>query len=355
MSARRDIFDGGEWARPPATAHAGLWLDRFVQSVGREDKETYRDHVKQVAVIPEPAGYAAFFHRWKKSLEGMRARGCAAKATGRIILGLGNESVIETSISLHRTYGVPYLPGSALKGVAASFAHHHLGEEWKRGGESHVALFGATDTAGYVNFYDALLIPKVDNGYKEKALYPDVLTVHHQDYYSGEAKAPADWDSPNPVSFLSAVGCYWVALGAPAGCEAWVDSAYSILEAALKHTGIGAKTSSGYGRLQMEIKAGNDRHNVSWVSEAAATPPPPLDPEQKLAEDMIARIRLLPAGRVAPEIAQYAAQWKALPIAETHKRKIAGAILKKIRGAGREKKSSDKAWYQELLAAVQES
>ena len=39
----------------------------------------------------------------------------------RMALGLGNESVYETSITLHHIYGIPYIPASAIKGVVRSW------------------------------------------------------------------------------------------------------------------------------------------------------------------------------------------------------------------------------------------
>ncbi len=39
----------------------------------------------------------------------------------RMAHGLGHESVYETSITLHHTYGIPYIPASSLKGVVRSW------------------------------------------------------------------------------------------------------------------------------------------------------------------------------------------------------------------------------------------
>jgi len=40
----------------------------------------------------------------------------------RMVVGLGGESVYETSMTLHHIYGFPYIPGSAIKGVT----RHHI-------------------------------------------------------------------------------------------------------------------------------------------------------------------------------------------------------------------------------------
>ena len=39
----------------------------------------------------------------------------------RLIVGLGGESVYETSITLHHIYGIPYIPASSIKGVIRSW------------------------------------------------------------------------------------------------------------------------------------------------------------------------------------------------------------------------------------------
>ncbi|MCS6884032.1 MAG: type III-B CRISPR module RAMP protein Cmr6 [Acidobacteriota bacterium] len=135
-----------------------------------------------------------------------------AKVEGRMIVGLGQESVLEASVTLHRTYGVPYIPGSAIK-VAAAFTKM-LGDDWNENSAAYKTFFGTTDDAGYVLFFDALYVP--DSGFEGEPLWPDIMTVHHQKYYVEATKPPADWDNPIPVPFLSATGKYLVA---PSGTE----------------------------------------------------------------------------------------------------------------------------------------
>src|SRR5437588_10451823 len=111
--------------------HAGLWLDKYLCNQQREDVESRRNFVKEVAEQPEPPEYRAWFERWETMLtKKYNAQTRRVQVRGRMVVGLGSESVLEASICLHRTYGVPYIPGSALKGLAASYAHHYLGEQW---------------------------------------------------------------------------------------------------------------------------------------------------------------------------------------------------------------------------------
>ncbi len=230
------------------TTHPGLWLDKYLkEQVEGGGENAKKPHFQEVAQYPVPAAYKMFFDRWAKSLDAAGAISQIAKAQGRLAIGLGGESVLETAITLHRTYGVPYIPGSALKGLAAHYAHRRLDVEWRKGSNAYNVLFGETAEAGYVTFFDALYIPGSSKGNRPLAL--DVITVHHPDYYQGKDSAPADWDSPIPVSFLSATGSYLIALH---GAENWVKVAFKILGLALKEEGIGAKTSSGYGRMFLD-------------------------------------------------------------------------------------------------------
>lgn len=247
------------------STNAGLWLDKYLcgenqRAKFRKEKTVQSQLVEEVARLSKAAElYSDFFASWKAVLEAKEKKGETiigeAKVEGRLAIGLGDESVLETSITLHHTYGVPYLRGSALKGLAAAFARNRIGGMWeKKKSDAYKVVFGETDDSGYVTFHDALYVP--GSGHNGQALYADIMTVHHPKYYSekkenGELLPPADWDEPNPVPFLSATGKYLVALSAPKGCEQWRQAAFDILKLALAEEGIGAKTSSGYGRLQL--------------------------------------------------------------------------------------------------------
>lgn len=261
MSSRSQILakvreDFLEPLRKEQGIHAGLWLDKYIGNQSKVEKDTRSSFVKEVSVLPVSKVYEAYFASYEKMLKEYKADTRKAEVQGRMVVGLGSESVLETSIALHRTYGVPYIPGSALKGLAASYAQQHLDDDWQPEKENGAfkIVFGDTAEAGYITFFDALYVP--NTGYKGQALYPDVITVHHQDYYNGKG-SPTDMDSPNPVPFLSATGTYLVALAAPEIVDskerkAWINATFAILQNAMKTMGVGAKTSSGYGRLELE-------------------------------------------------------------------------------------------------------
>lgn len=244
-----------------ADSNAGLWLDKFIKGQNVEndvprqnDEKPFKNQlIDEVTRIETPDIYDGFFNRWQESLAEVGTKFRSLEIDGRMVIGLGAESVLETSIALHRTYGVPYISGSALKGLAASYAHKHLGSDWKKEtGNAHKFVFGSQDSAGFINFHDALYIP--NSGKNRQALWADIMTVHHGEYYGGKNVAPADWDSPVPIPFLSATGNYLAAISGGEGTDKWIEFVWLILEKVLQEEGIGAKTSSGYGRAILTNK-----------------------------------------------------------------------------------------------------
>ncbi|MEI7643920.1 MAG: type III-B CRISPR module RAMP protein Cmr6 [Chloroflexales bacterium] len=379
LSLRADVAR----LRPTSVgANAGLWLDRFLPeqlTAGEHppprDEHPHTKHIKAAAEIGEPAVYKPFFTRWLTALDDLpqyeRVKTGEAVARGRVVVGLGAEGVLENAITLHRAYGVPYIPGSALKGLAAAYAHRRLLDNtWRKEvrnkagevitslGDAHKIVFGDTTTAGYVTFFDALYVP--GSAAPNRPLLPDVLTVHHPKYYQGgdEAEAPADWDSPTPISFISATGCFLVALAGPAQ---WVDTAYDILALALDELGVGGKTAAGYGRMTLDgLDAVRTRLGGSLSSDTEETPkdqstPTNHNPDIAVADALIARINGLADNRVAGEINKFYQEAQALTINAVQYARIAAAMITKVQAAGREKASADRPWYKALLLAVQGS
>jgi CRISPR-associated protein Cmr6 len=170
----------------------------------------------------------------------------------RLAVGLGNSSVYETSMTLHHIWGIPYLPGSSLKGLTRSWA---ISEEFH--GDENAALmdpnfckvFGSPKNSylgehkGEVIFFDALPV-------SEPKIEVDIMNPHYSDYYSDNqgTTPPADYFDPVPVTFLTVKeGEFKVYLGADVNSEKYLDLAYNWLKQALKEHGIGAKTAVGYG------------------------------------------------------------------------------------------------------------
>jgi CRISPR-associated protein Cmr6 len=266
-SRRMVIEEKMQGAPQNQVAHAGLWLDKYPTSIlrkGDADKLKKDEVAPNVQVMEEatrvaiPRLYWDYLARWESLWAAPEARMGIATAQGPVVVGLGSESVLETAITLHHTYGVPYLPGSALKGLAAHYAHLRLEDSaWRIGSSAHRELFGDTTLSGVVTFWDAPLYvsPSRRRNIVPSPLRKDVMTVHHREYYGNERDAaPTDFDQPNPIPFLSIKPQteFRVVLTGSAG---WLEAAWDILTLALQEFGIGAKTSSGYGRMHLRVLA----------------------------------------------------------------------------------------------------
>jgi len=352
----------------PRGTHAKLWLDKYSSAQEKKDNPQERATIQQanstqdenknsrsqlvceVSTLPIPPIYEEFYHQWVQKLGMFGAFYHEARAKGRMILGLGAESVLETSITLHHTFGVPYIPGSALKGLAASYLRWQFGEKWQEDctkRQQYKILFGDTDDAGYIIFFDALYIPS--KKHKGCALQRDVITVHHPDYYkeakiatyrenSNKLAVPADWDNPNPVSFLSATGYYLIALAAPdlKESEPWINATFDILNEALQHWGIGAKTSSGYGRMELDPKEEPEEVQISIE-----------------AQKCIDKINQIPKALFNQRINDAYKDWLRFEAAEDLL-VIGRAIIDRIEQEDYTREKSQKEWYQEILRYVQE-
>lgn len=201
------------------------------------------------------------------------------KPDWRMVVGLGTESVYETSITLHHLYGIPYIPASSIKGVVRSWIvtevfgkeNLHFAEGNAIQNKEFCDVFGCPKTIhlkspdrtfksfytqsegekkgsrmGNVIFFDAfpMVIPTIE---------PDIMNVHYPDYYGGD-KPPGDTQNPRPIFFLTVKDTPFQFI---IGTRAGEISDYKIagrtitewLKEALEEHGIGAKTAVGYGQL----------------------------------------------------------------------------------------------------------
>lgn len=184
----------------------------------------------------------------------------------RLIVGLGNESVYETSMTLHHIYGIPYIPGQAVKGVVRNwiineiFGQNKKGKTDLKGAEKRALdnlgfrkIFGKQDNQGKVIFFDAFPTGKIN-------LKTDIMNPHYGPYYS-EGKPPADYHNPIPIFFLTVENTQFefiigikekdnqqIELGKFNGKILQVASDW--IKNALQEHGIGAKTAVGYGYFQ---------------------------------------------------------------------------------------------------------
>lgn len=223
--------------------HAGLALYRYLKEHDAS-KQAARALLDAIAARPIAEVYKSAFERWKAALSGA----VFLEATTRtpLAIGLGNASPIENGLSIHHTYGTPYLPGSALKGLMARAARHYGLDEHQQ-----EILLGTTQKAAHLVYWDGWLDPSSRQPFQK-----DVITVHHPDYYSSGQRWPTDFDDPNPVGFLSVKPGtkFCLALSSSSdNATDWLYTAAEILRWGLEHLGLGGKTNAGYGYFEVKL------------------------------------------------------------------------------------------------------
>lgn len=286
----------------------GLVLDRFLPI--EDDEWDIRRSMKQREGIPAPDSQltAALRKRHVAALKSLTHAGLVvnefdATTEYRLVLGFGTEHVLETSLCLHRIHGVPYIPGSAIKGVARAVAFWQVAEQlqiprasyevlansssppaplsllnsllsegsvkkqeailqqltqhslcrnlstlqnldlesWASLVEEFRVVFGTTERIGGVTFFDALPadIARLD---------VDILNPHFAPYYQADGgAAPADYYEPIPTHFLTVAPTTRFHFSLAGRAQECVDRATKYLQSALVELGIGGKTSSGFG------------------------------------------------------------------------------------------------------------
>lgn len=232
----------------------------------------------------------------------------AAIATAPFTTGLGNEHPLENGFAFLNPYGLPYLPGSGVKGVLRQAARELGRGDWGDGqgwdavfphpkslsrGErdlnrlpSHFgrgvggeglsaldALFGRESAdgesdhlRGALSFWD--VIPQI----KGDSLMVEIMTPHQGHYYQQNSAAgsanPHDSGQPIPISYLTVppdsgftfhVVCDLTRLECLAPDLARDGRWKTLLTAAFEHAftwcGFGAKTAVGYGAMARDVKA----------------------------------------------------------------------------------------------------
>lgn len=261
----RQSRDGGEEAK----------IDRFMSLLHLNSKKIPNDRLPL-------QNYYNYYLRFKSMLKRLTEQGycvpnppIVAHLGWRLAINLGEESVYETSISFHRNYSIPIIPGSAVKGCARAAAffeakrdqipEHEVQSLMKtyklskedayrclQNSESlgeaseKLEVFGSQDLAGKVIFFDALpIIPKNSKSF----IRLDVMNVHYRDYY-GDASGnvpPGDWMNPNPIFFPVVEDIDYEFNVASVERKRLVELAVNFVKTGITNVGIGAKTAAGYG------------------------------------------------------------------------------------------------------------
>ena len=197
-----------------------------------------------------------------------------AESVAPFTTGLGNEHPLENGFSFLNPYGLPYLPGSGIKGVLRQatweLASGKWGESCSWNEDDIAALFGlqpkdgdTEHSRGALIFWD--VIPQI----KGDSLMVEIMTPHQNHYYQQDhtkgmgSSTPHDSGQPMPISYLTVppgsgftfhVGCDLALLRriAPTLAEnnRWEALLTTAFEHAFQWLGFGAKTSVGYGAMR---------------------------------------------------------------------------------------------------------
>ena len=184
----------------------------------------------------------------------------------RFVTGLGRNHPVENGFAWHSTLGVPYLPGSSIKGLVRAWAERDA--EPRPSHERVGEVFGSAGAAAQVVFVDAVPVAPVQ-------LEADVITPHYAGWSPDEP--PGDWCGPVPVPLLATAPDNTFAFGLlPTGARkaAALQEVFTWLRDALESAGAGAKTSVGYGRFRYDeskTQAWNNKLSEALAAQAEAT------------------------------------------------------------------------------------
>ncbi len=329
--------------------HDLLWKTHDVGYKVRGPNQQERE-VKYENKVPALKAATRLSNADKQLIESLLMRqtaafGAATSAYGKISLpaiaiapfttGLGNEHPLENGFAFLNPYGLPYLPGSGVKGVLRQAARELGRGDWGdspwrepnrslSGVEANAAdfdsaqsatyldaLFGREDSnnalRGALSFWD--VIPQI----KGDSLMVEIMTPHQGHYYQQKPAAgsisPHDSGQPIPISYLTVppgsgftfhVVCDLAHLEriAPelARDGRWKTLVTAAFEHAFAWCGFGAKTAVGYGAMVRDHLAEEAAVKVQAKQETEAhlaTLTPNRQAVEKFKQAMAARCQQL--------------------------------------------------------------
>lgn len=90
------------------------WRDKWLKDTCRRFQSNQRSEWRQIA--------EASFLRWQALTNDSSIVRFEGQLEDNMMVGLGGESVLETSLSLGHVDGLPFIPGTALKGISRAYA-----------------------------------------------------------------------------------------------------------------------------------------------------------------------------------------------------------------------------------------
>ena len=192
-----------------------------------------------------------------------------AQLEGRLAINLADSLIQNAGICLDRLFGLPYIPGSAVKGVCRHAALEELkatsGNARNELFDLFHTVFGTSDndfTNGPLRPFKHLLANRPENQKGAIAFLPaypvnearvvvDLTNVHYPDYYRTGRTEELSNERPRPNSFPAVETgvqfAFCLVLNGINDDKELLNHAKRWLEQALMVRGMGAKTASGYG------------------------------------------------------------------------------------------------------------
>ena len=258
------LYQGAGSASLTQEANGGLWYDKFCHSWGgfpARDQKLDLDKRQWIDTVVGSRGIGSELQqhaeRQARMIEILNGKWLDLQTESPFVSGLGRDHPVENGFAWHYTLGVPYLPGSSVKGMVRAWA-----TQWTEVEEAtRLRILGPKPPAGTAAmepqvgemiFLDAVPTSPVE-------LAADVMTPHYDGYYQ-KGETPGDWMSPIPIPFLVVkAGATFRFPVAPRqqSEQSREDSmtAFDWLKEALEWIGAGAKTAVGYGRMRVDRDA----------------------------------------------------------------------------------------------------
>jgi len=202
--------------------------------------------------------------RYRQSLKNLynKLTSFTLKPEGRMVIGLGGESVYEVSMTLHYIYGFPYIPASAIKGITRSWIiteKFNSNEKEAFKDQGFCDIFGCPKDSFYSKAHQGKVFFLDAFPQKKPEIEVDVMNPHYSPYYT-EGKPPGDYYNPIPIFFLTVKNTpfeFHIGINKNEGIKSGIFAGKTYLEVAeewikkaLSEHGIGAKTSVGYGTME---------------------------------------------------------------------------------------------------------
>ncbi|MBW1973517.1 MAG: type III-B CRISPR module RAMP protein Cmr6 [Deltaproteobacteria bacterium] len=320
---------------PPIKCSMSLYFNKWVKWPKTEESWSFKFNEKKEKKIKNKEGKKEFFEDFRKHYEksktfikdyldlfqnrnlklietlknrGYETKRVLLKNSTRLICGLGGEHPTETSITLHRFLGIPYIPSTSIKGMLRASVETLIPNEQ----DKINMLFGLhennQDKRGVLILFDAFPIGV-------PSLEIDIMNPHYSKWYSNEGLWPSDDLDPTPIFFLTVAPgtTFNFNMVLPPNNDIFlIDEAEKYLIQGLSIFGIGAKTRVNYGyfektETELKGKVTTKKEELSLIDKA---------------EKELQLIKPTDAGRIGTFIDKYLKELKT----DKEKRQLAGMV-----------------------------